>query len=109
MKQLTEKDRQEILEIISRPPITQEDLDKCPLHQEARQRRRAVMAERSKDPEKFDAESIARARALGMEIIDENHPFYKDAMEKRRQCLAARKAEQESRVPAPATAKVLAE
>ena len=109
MKILTEKDRREILEIISGPPITQEDLDNCPIMQESLRRRQEVAEKRSRDPEKFDAESLAKARALGIEIVDESHPWRKELRETHRRRREARKAQQESTVPVPATAKVLAE
>ncbi len=69
MRKLSAKDREDIREILSGPPITAEDLDNCPIIQECRRIRNEVAEERRKDPEKFKAETRALAEELGMKII----------------------------------------
>ena len=78
-------------------PFNPPNLDSCPVTQELRRIKKELAEERRKDPKKFDARTIEIAKEWGLKIIDENHPFHKEVLEKRRRRLAAEKAEQESR------------
>lgn len=91
------------------PPFNPPNSDNCPIMQEFSRIKKEMAEERRRDSEGLKAWGDAQAEACGIETIDENHPWLKGAAEKRRQRLAAEKAEQESTVPVPATAKVLAE
>ena len=90
LSELSEKDREDVLRIISRPPRTSEDLDNCPVTQECRRIKEKVGREYLRDPEKFRARSRALAKELGIEIV--SAPWYKVMFRRLRRRLAAEKA-----------------